>query len=174
MYVPEIGGRTVFEGLGDDLSQALGRKGVIRQTGQRQPFETDLPTIAFPPLPNRGKVLTEAMEDRLDLMKVAMDSMHGVVLADVFAEVQETMRYDLQAKFFQDFAAHGVAQRLAVILSATGENKELSFFGTNADREDVSATQNDRSGGRPDPRGSTTGLATRSGHEATLPGPAGQ
>jgi hypothetical protein len=174
MYVPEIGGRTVFEGLGDDLTQALGRKGVIRQTGQRKPFETDLPTIAFLPLPNRGKVLTETMEDRLDLMKVAMDSMHGVVLPDVFAEVQETLRYDHQAKFFQDFAAHSIAQRLAVILSTTRENKELTFFGANADREDVFAPQNDRSGGRPDPRGSTTRLATRSGHEATLPRQAGQ
>lgn len=174
MYVPEIGGRTVFEGLGDDLTQALGRKGVIRQAGQRQPFETDLPTIAFPPLPDRGKVLTETMEDRLDLMKVTMDPMHGVVLADVFAEVQETLRHDHQAKLFQDFAAHGVTQRLAVILSATGQDQELPFFGTDADREDVSAPQNDRPGGRPDPGGSTTGLATRSGHEATLPGQAGQ
>ena len=109
MYVPEIGGRTVFEGLGDDFTQALGRKGVIRQTGQWKPFETDLPTIALPPLPNRGKVLTETMEDGLDLMKVTVDSMHGVVLADVFAEVQETLRHDLQAKFFQYFAAHSVA-----------------------------------------------------------------
>ena len=109
MYVPEIGGRTVFEGLGDDVAQALGRKGVIRQTGQRQPFETDLPTIAFPTLPDRGKVLADAVEDGLDLMKVAMDPMHRVVLADVFAKVQETLGYDHQAKLFQDFAAHGVA-----------------------------------------------------------------
>jgi len=114
------------------------------------------------------------MEDGLDLMKVTVDSMHGVVLADVFAKVQETLRHNLQAKFFQDFAAHSVAQRLAVILSATGENKELSFFGTNADREDVFAPQDDGSRRRPDPRGSTTGLATRSGHEATLPRRAGQ
>ena len=114
------------------------------------------------------------MEDRLDLMKVTMNPMHGVVLADVFAKVQETLRHDLQAKFFQDFTAHSIAQRLAVVLSATGENKELSFFGTNADREDVFASQNNRSCGRPDARGSTTGLATRSGHEATLPRPAGQ
>jgi hypothetical protein len=174
MYVPEIGGRTVFEGLGDDFTQALGRKGVIRQTGQWKPFETDLPTIALLPLPNRGKVLTETMEDRLNLMKVTMDPMHGVVLADVLAKIQQTLRHDHQAKFFQDFAAHSVAQRLAVILSATRENKELSFFSANADREDVFAPQNDRSGGRPDPRGSTTGLATRSGHEATLPRQAGQ
>jgi len=151
MYVPEIGGRTVFKGLGDDLTQALGRKGVIRQAGQRQPFETDLPTIALPPLPDRGKVLTETMEDRLDLMKVTMDPMHGVVLADVFAEVQETLRYDHQAKLFQDFAAHGVTQRLAVILPATGQDEKLPFFGTDADRKDVSTAQNDRSCGRPDP-----------------------
>jgi hypothetical protein len=174
MYVPEIGGRTVFEGLSDDLTQALGRKGVIRQTGQRQPFETDLPTIAFPPLANRGKVLTETMEDRLDLMKVAMDSMHGVVLPDVFAEVQETLRYDFQSEFLQNFATHGVAQRLAVILSATRENKELSFFRANAYRQDIPITEDDGASRRPDPRGSTTGLTTRSGHEATLPRQAGQ
>ena len=174
MYVPEIGGGTVFEGLGDDLSQALGRKGVIRQTGQRQPFKADLPTIAFPPLPNRGKVFTETMEDRLDLMKVSMDSMHGVVLADVFAEVQETLRHDHQAQLFQDFAAHGVTQRLAVILPATGQDEKLPFFGTDADRKDVSTAQNDRSCGRPDPRETATGLATRSGHETTLPRQAGQ
>jgi len=174
MYVPEIGGRTVFEGLGDDLSQALGRKGVIRQTGQRQPFETDLPTIAFPPLPNRGKVLTEAMEDGLDLMEVAMDPMHGVILADVFAEVQEALRHDLQAKLFQDFAAHGVTQRLAMILTAAWKYEELAFIGADADREDIAVAEDDGSRRRPDPRGSATGLATRSGHEATLPGRARQ
>jgi len=108
MHVAEIGGRTVFEGLGDDLTQALGRKGVIRQTGQRQPLETDLPTIAFPALPNRGKVLTQTMEDGLDLMEVAMDSMHGVVLADVFTEVQETLRHDLQSKLFENFTRNRV------------------------------------------------------------------
>jgi len=52
MHVPEIGGRTVFEGLGDDLPQALGRKGVIRQTSQRKPLEAHLPTITLPPLPD--------------------------------------------------------------------------------------------------------------------------
>ena len=87
MHVPEIGGGTVLQALGDDLAQALGRKGVIRQTGQRQPLEADLTTIALRPLPDRGKVLTEAMEDRLDLMEVAMDPVHGVVLTDVFAKV---------------------------------------------------------------------------------------
>jgi hypothetical protein len=174
MYVPEIGGRTILHGLGDDLSQALGRKGVIRQTGQRQPLETDLPAIAFPPLPNRGKVLTEAMEDRLDLMEVAMDPMHGVVLADVFAEVQEALRHDLQAKLFQDFAAHGVTQRLAMILTAAWKYEELAFIGADADREDIAIAEDDGARRRPDPRGSATGLATRSRHEATLPGRARQ
>ena len=174
MYVPEIGGRTVFEGLGDDVAQALGRKGVIRQTGQRQPFETDLPTIAFPTLPDRGKVLADAVEDGLDLMKVAMDPMHRVVLADVFAKVQETLGYDLEAQLFQHFAAHGVAQRLAVILAAAREHEELALFRADADREDIAATKDDGTSRRPDPGGNTAGLATRSGHEATLPGPAGQ
>ena len=174
MYVPEIGGRTVFEGLSDDLTQALGRKGVIRQTGQRKPLEPDLTAIAFPPLPDRGRVLTETMEDRLDLMKVTMDPMHGVVLADVFAKVQETLRHDLQAKFLEHFATHSIAQCLAVILTAARKNKELPFFGTNTDRQDISTAKDNRSCSRPDPRGSTTGLATRSGHKATLPGQAGQ
>lgn len=114
------------------------------------------------------------MEDRLNLMKVAMDPMHGVVLADVFAKVQETLRHDLQAKFFQDFAAHGIAQRLAVVLSTTRQNKELAFIGADANREDIAAAQDDGSSRRPNPGGSATRLATRSGHEATLPRQAGQ
>ena len=100
MYVPEIGGGTVFEGLGDDLPQALGRKGVIRQTSQRKPLEAHLPTITLPPLPDGRKVVAQAMEDGFDLMEVSMDPMHGVVLADVFAKVQETLRHNLQAKLF--------------------------------------------------------------------------
>ena len=114
------------------------------------------------------------MEDRLDLMKVTMDPMHGVVLADVFAEIEETLWYDLQAKLFEDFAAHGVAQRLAVILAAAREYEELALFRADADREDVAVTKDDGTSRRPDPRGSATRLATRSGHEATLPRQAGQ
>lgn len=174
MYVPEIGGRTVFEGLGDDLSQALGRKGVIRQTRQRQPLETDLPTIALLPLPDGRKVGAQAMEDRLDLVEVAMDSMHGVVLADVFTKVQEALRHDLQAKLFQDFAAHGITQRLAMILTATRKHEELAFIGADADREDIAVAEDNSSRRRPNPGGSATGLATRSGHGATLPGRARQ
>jgi len=174
MHVPEIGRRTVFEGLGDDLTQAFGRKGVIRQPRQRQPFEADLPTIAFPALPNRGKVRTETMEDRLDLMKVPMDSMHGVVLADVFAEVQKALRYDFQSEFFQDFATHGITQRLSMILAAARQHEELALFRADADREDVAVTEDDGARRRPDPRGSTTGLTTRRGHEATLPRQAAQ
>ena len=109
------------------------------------------------------------MEDRLNLMKVTMDPMHGVVLADVFAEIEETLWHDLQSEFLQDFTAHGVAQRLAVILAAAREHKELAFFRANADREDVAVKKDDGTSRRPDPGGITTGLATRSGHEATLP-----
>jgi hypothetical protein len=57
MHVPEIGGRPVFKSLGDDLAQALGRKGVIRQTSQRKPLKTDLTAIAFLPLPDGRKVV---------------------------------------------------------------------------------------------------------------------
>ena len=169
MHVTEIGRRTVFEGLGDHFPQALGRKGVIRQAGQRQPFEADLPAIALPALPNRGKVLTETMEDCLNLMKVTVDPMHGVVLADVFAKIEETLRYDFQAEFLQDFTAHGVTQCLSMILAAARQHEELALFRADADREDVAVAKDDGTSRRPDPRGSTTGLATRSGHEATLP-----
>lgn len=174
MHVPEIGRGTVLQGLGDDLPQALGRKGVIRQPGQRQPLETDLPTVAFPPLPDGGKVVAQAMEDGFDLMEVAMDPMHGVVLADVFAEVQQALRHHLEAEFFQDFATHGITQRLAMILTAAREDEELPFLRADAHGQDIAAAQDDGAGRRPDPGGSTTGLTTRSGHTATLPGPAGQ
>ena len=174
MHVPEIGRGTVLQGLGDDLPQALGRKGVIRQPGQRQPLETDLPAIALPALPDGGKVVAQAMEDRFDLMEVAMDPMHGVVLANVFAEVQQPLRDDVETELFQDFAAHGVAQRLAMILAAARQHEELPFFRPDAYGQDVAAAEDDGTRRGPDPGGSTTGLATRSGHEATLPGPAGQ
>ena len=114
------------------------------------------------------------MEDRLNLMKVTVDPMHGVVLADVFAEIEETLWYDLQAKLLQDFPTDGIAQGLAVILAAAREHKELALFRANANREDVAVTQNDGTSRRPDPGGITTGLATRSGHRATLPRQAGQ
>jgi len=160
MHVPEIGGRTILEALGDDLAQALGRKGVIRQAGQRKPLETDLPTVAFPPLSDGGQILAAAMEDGLDLMEMAMDPMHGVVLAHIFAEVEETLRHDPQAEFFEDFAPYGITQRFAVILAAAREHKELPFFGADAHGQDVSATEDDGARRRPDPGGSATGLAT--------------
>lgn len=174
MHVPEIRRGPVLEGLGDDLTQALGRKGVIRQAGQRQPLESDLPAIAFPPLPDGRKVVAQAMEDGFDLVEVPMDPMHGMVLADVFAEIEQALGNDPETEFLEHFATHGVAQRLAVILAAAGQYKELPFFGPDADRQDIAATQDDGPGRRTDTGRSTTGLATRSGHEATLPGPAGQ
>lgn len=174
MHVPQIGRRTVLQGLGDDLSQALGRKGVIRQTGQRQPFETDLPAIALPTLPDRGKIFALTMEDRFDLMEVPMDPVHGMVLADVLAEVEEALRHDVQSEFLEDFAAHGVTQRLSMILTAARQDEELPFFGADTHGEDIAAAQDDGAGRRPDPGGSTTGLTARSGHATTLPGPARQ
>ena len=114
------------------------------------------------------------MEDRLDLMEVPMNPMHGVVLADVFAEVEKTLRHDLQSEFLENFPPHSVAQGLAMILPAARKHEELAFVGADAHRENIAAAQNDGSSRRPDPEGSTTRLATWSGHEATLPGPARQ
>jgi hypothetical protein len=37
------------------------------------------------------------MEDRFDLMEVAVDPVHGVVLTDVFAQVEQALRHDPQA-----------------------------------------------------------------------------
>ena len=153
MHVPEIGGRTVFQGLGDDLSQALGRKGVIRQPRQGQPLETYLPAVSLPALPDGSEVIAEAMEDGLDLMEVAMDPVHSVVLADVFAKVQQTLRHDLEPQFLQDLALDGIPQGLAVILAATGQDQELALFGPDADRQDLITAQDDGARGRPDPGG---------------------
>jgi hypothetical protein len=114
------------------------------------------------------------MEDRFNLVEVTMNPMHGVVLADVFAEIQETLRRDLKAEFFEDFATHGIAQCLSVVLTATRKDQELPLLSADADRKDIPSTEDDGTSRRPDPGGNTTGLATRSGHEATLPRAAGQ
>ena len=152
MHVPEIGRRTVLQGLGDDLSQALGRKGVIRQPSQRQPLEADLPAVSLPALPDGSEIIAEAMEDGFDLMEVAMDPVHGVVLADVFAKVQQTLRHDLETQLLQDLALDGISQGLAVILAAAGQDEELALFGADADRQDLVAAQDDGTASRPDPR----------------------
>jgi hypothetical protein len=153
MHVPEIGGRTVFQGLGDDLSQALGRKGVIRQPRQGQPLETYLTPVSLLTLPDGPEVVAEAMEDRFDLMEVAVDPVHGVVLADVFPQVDQTLRYDPEAELLKDLPLDGVPQGLAVILAPAGQDKELALFGPDADREDLVAAQDDGPGGRADARG---------------------
>jgi hypothetical protein len=48
------------------------------------------------------------MEDRLDLMEVAMNPVHGVVLADVFAKVEQALRHDPEAELLEDFPLDGV------------------------------------------------------------------
>ena len=155
MHVPEIRRRTVLQGLGDDLSQALGRKGVIRQPRQGQPLETHLPAVAFPPLPDRPQVVAEAVEDRFDLVEVAMDPMHGMVLTHVLPEVDQPLRHDLQAELLEDLTPDGIPQGLSVILAAAGQDEELAFFGPDADRQDVIAAQDDRARGCPDAGGCT-------------------
>lgn len=156
MHVPQIGRRAVLQGLGDDLSQALGRKGVIRQPSQRQPLEADLPPVALPPLPDRAEVLADAMEDGFDLVEVAMDPMHGVVLADIFADIEQALRHDLQAQFLEHLTPDGVAQSLPMILAAAGQDEELALFGPDPDRQDLVSAQDDGAGGRPDTGGCAT------------------
>lgn len=151
MHVPQVSGRTVPQGLGEDFAQALGRKGVIRQAGQRKPLKTDLSAVALPTLPDGGKILADAMEDGLDLMEVTVDAMHGVVLADVFPQVDQRLRHDFEAQFLQNLPSHGVAQSLAVILAAARQYQELALFGPDAHRQDLTAAQDDGTGGRPDP-----------------------
>jgi hypothetical protein len=150
MHVPEIGRRTVFQGLGDDLTQALGRKGVIREAGQRQPLETHLTAVTLPALPDGPEVITETVEDRFDLMEVTVDPVHGVVLADVFAKVQQTLRHDLETQFLQHLALDGVPQGLAVILPSAWKDEKLPLLGPDPDRQDLLPTQDDRSRGRAD------------------------
>jgi len=152
MHVPEIRRRAVPQGLGNDLSQALGRKGVIRQPRQRQPLETHLTTVPLLPGPDRTQIVAAAVEHGFDLMEVPVDPVHRVVLADVFPEIKERLRLDPQAKFFEHLAPDGIPQRLAVVLSAAGQDQELAFLGPDPDREDLLAPQDDRTGGRADAR----------------------
>jgi hypothetical protein len=95
------------------------------------------------------------MEDGFDLMEVAMDPVHGVVLADVFPEVEKALRHDLEPQLLQDLALDGVPQGLAVILATTGQDEELAFLGPDPDSQDLIAAQDDGAGGRPDARGCT-------------------
>ncbi len=91
------------------------------------------------------------MKDRFDLMEVAVNSMHGVVLADVFAEIQQALGHNRQPELFQNFSTYGVAQRLSVILPAAGQHEELTLLSANPHREDIAATQDDGARRRPDP-----------------------
>ncbi len=155
MHVPEIGRFSVLQRLGDDLTQALGRKGVIGQPRQGQPLETDLTAVAFPALPDGAEVVAKAMEDRFNLVEVTVDAVHGVVLADILPEIDESLRDDPQAEFLEDLASDGIPQRLAMVLAAAGQHKELSLLGADPHRQDLIAAQDDGARRRPDPGGST-------------------
>jgi hypothetical protein len=90
------------------------------------------------------------MEDGFDLMEVAMDPVHGVILADVFAEVEKALRHDLEPQLLQDLALDGISQGLAVILATAGQDEELAFLGPDPDRQDLIVAQDDRARGCPD------------------------
>ena len=151
MHVAEIGSRTVPQSLDDDLAQALGRKGVIRQAGQGQPLEADLPTVALPAFPDGGEIGADTMEDRLDLMEMAVDPVHGVILADVLPQIKQALRFDPQAKLFEDLPSDRVAQSLAMILATPGEYHEFALLRPDPHRQDLVAAQDDGPGGRADP-----------------------
>ena len=108
MNIPEVGGQAGPPELADNLAQALRGKGGIAEFGQREPLETDLPAVLAPPLPDRGEIAALTMEDRLDLMEVPMDAVHRVVLADVFAHIDQAAWGNLQTEFFPDLAPNGV------------------------------------------------------------------
>ena len=91
------------------------------------------------------------MEDGLDLVEVAVDAVHSVVLADVFSEVEQALRHDFETQFLQDLTPDGIPQGLAVILTAAGQDEELALFGPDPDRQDLFTAQDDGTGGRPDP-----------------------
>jgi hypothetical protein len=95
------------------------------------------------------------MEDGFDLMEVAVDPVHGMVLTDVFPEVEQALRHDLETQFLQDLTPDGIPQGLAVILTTAGQDEELALFGPDPDRQDLFAAQDDGTGGRPDPGGCT-------------------
>jgi hypothetical protein len=95
------------------------------------------------------------MEDGFDLMEVAMDPVHGVVLADVFPKVEKALRHDLEPQLLQDLALDGVPQGLAVILATTGQDEELALLGPDPDRQDLIAAQDDRARSCPDAGGCT-------------------
>lgn len=96
------------------------------------------------------------MEDGFNLVEVAMDAVHGVVLADVFAEVEQALRHDLEPQLLQDLAADGIPQGLAVILTAARQDQELALFGPDPDCQDLFTAQDDGTASRPDPRRCTT------------------
>jgi hypothetical protein len=93
------------------------------------------------------------MEDCFDLMEVAMDPVHGVVLTDVFPEIDQSLRHDLEPQLLQDLALDSISQGLAVILAAARQDEEFALFGADTDREDLVTAQDDGPSGRADARG---------------------
>ncbi len=117
MNVTQIGGGSAFQGPWNDLPQPLRRKRIIRQAGQGEPLETNLTAIPLSSFPDGRKICTLTMEDGLYLMKVTVNPMHAMVLADILPDIEQSLRSNPQPQLLQDFAHDRGLQGLAVILS---------------------------------------------------------
>jgi hypothetical protein len=118
---------------------------------------TDLSSIATPPCPERAEIGALAKEHGLHLMEMTMDALHGVVLADILADVDQTTGRDGQTQLLQHLPPHGVGQGLTVFLATAGQDEELPFLGTDAHGQQGAVPQDDGAGRRADGRGLATG-----------------
>ena len=168
MNIAEIGRSPALQGLGDDLPQPLGRKRVISQTGQGKPFEAHLSAIPLLPGPDGSEVEALTMKDRLHLMEVPVDAMHRMILADVFADVEQRLGRDPQSQLLKDFPGDGLDERLTVVLAAAGQHEEFTFFRADAYGQQLFTPQDDGPGGGPHARSIIAGSTVRSGHARSV------
>ena len=153
MHIPEVGRPAGREKTTDDLPQTGRGKREIAEFGEGEPLETDLAAIPLPPFADRSEIGALAMEDRLHLMEMPVDAVHGVVLADVLPHVHQAAGRHDQAQFLHHLAAHGGGQRLAMLLAAAGQDQELPFLGPDPHDQKRRLTQDDGPGRRADGSG---------------------
>lgn len=152
MHIPQVGRPAGSEETADDLPQPGRGKREIAKFGEGQPLETDLPPIPLPAFADGAEIRAVAVEDRLHLMEVSMDAVHGVILADVLPHVHEAARRDGKPQFLHHLTAHGIGQRLSVLLAAAGQDEELPFLGPDAHDQQRPVPQEDGPGRRTNSR----------------------
>ena len=164
MHVPQVGRPAGSEETPDDLPQPGWGKRKIAKFGEGEPLETDLPPIPLPAFADGAEIRAVAMEDRLHLMEVPMDAVHGVVLADVFPDVHEAAGRHGQPQFLHHLTAHGIGQRLAMLLPTSGQDEELPLLGPDPHDQERRFAQDDGPGRRADSRGIATSGRTGRRH----------